>query len=313
MNSDATRKRPDATASAIELIIETRARDLVEGFKVRRVLPSRQRRMVGPFIFLDQMGPEVLGAGKGLDVAPHPHIGLATVTYLFAGELLHRDSLGTVQPIRPAEVNWMTAGRGIAHSERTPQAMRARSSELFGIQSWVALPKRYEETEPAFAHHGANELPIIEGEGKRVRLICGSLYGARSPVQTFSDMFYADITLREGARLAVPVEHEERAAYVVEGSIALSSEGGTFAAGQLLVFKPGEEIILSAAASARLMLLGGEPLDGKRHIWWNFVSSSRERIEQAKEDWKARRFSPVPEEAESIPLPETGPAVARYP
>ncbi len=313
MNSDATRKLPDATANAVELIIETRARDLVEGFKVRRVLPSRQRRMVGPFIFLDQMGPEVLGADKGLDIATHPHIGLATVTYLFAGELLHRDSLGIVQRIRSGEVNWMTAGRGIAHSERTPQEMRARSSELFGIQSWVAFPTRYEETEPAFAHHGADELPIIEGEGKRVRLICGSLYGARSPVQTFSDMFYADITLGEGARLPVPVEHEERAAYVVEGSIGLVSEGGTFAAGQLLIFKPGEEIILSAAASARLMLLGGEPLDGKRHIWWNFVSSSRERIEQAKEDWKAGRFSPVPEEAEFIPLPETGPAVVRYP
>lgn len=271
--------------------------------------------MVGPFIFLDQMGPEALRAGKGLDVAPHPHIGLATVTYLFAGELLHRDSLGTVQPIRPEEVNWMTAGRGIAHSERTPQETRQTSSELFGIQSWVAFPTRYEETEPTFAHHGANELPVVEGEGKRVRLICGSLYGSRSPVQTFSDMFYADITLGEGARLHVPIEHEERAAYVVEGSIGLIPEGGTFTAGQLLIFNPGEEIILSAGASAstRLMLLGGEPLDGQRHIWWNFVSSSRERIEQAKGDWKSGRFSPVPEETEFIPLPETGPAVVRYP
>jgi hypothetical protein len=271
--------------------------------------------MVGPFIFLDQMGPEILRAGKGFDVAPHPHIGLATVTYLFKGELLHRDSLGVVQPIRPGEVNWMTAGRGIAHSERTPQEMRACGSELFGIQSWVAFPKRHEEAEPAFAHHRADKLPIIEGEDKLVRLICGSFYGARSPVQTFSDMFYADITLGEGARLPVPIEHEERAAYVVEGSIGLISEGGTFDAGQLLIFKPGEEIVLSAgaSASARLMLLGGEPLDGKRHIWWNFVSSSRERIEQAKEDWKAGRFSPVPEEAEFIPLPETGPAVVLYP
>ena len=315
MNSDATRKLPDATASAVEIVIETRARDLVEGFKVRRALPSRQRRMVGPFIFLDQMGPEVLRAGKGLDVAPHPHIGLATVTYLFTGELLHRDSLGVVQPIRPGEVNWMTAGRGIAHSERTPQEMRALSSALFGIQSWIAFPTRHEEIEPAFAHHGADELPIIEGEDKHVRLICGSLYGARSPVQTFSEMFYADITLKENARLPVPIEHEERAAYVVEGSIGLLAEGETFDAGQLLIFRPGEEIVLSAAAptSARLMLLGGEPLDGKRHIWWNFVSSSRERIEQAKEDWKEGRFSPVPEEAEMIPLPETGPAVVRYP
>jgi redox-sensitive bicupin YhaK (pirin superfamily) len=309
------RKLPDATAGAVEIVIETRARDLVEGFKVRRALPSRRRRMVGPFIFLDQMGPEVLRPGKGLDVAPHPHIGLATVTYLFKGELLHRDSLGTVQHIRPGEVNWMIAGRGIAHSERTPEQMRLSKSELFGIQSWVAFPTRYEETEPAFAHHAADELPMIEGEGKLVRLICGSLYGARSPVQTFSDMFYADITLEEGARLPVPVKHEERAAYVVEGSLGLIPEGGTFDAGQLLIFKPGEEIILNAgaSASARLVLLGGEPLDGKRHIWWNFVSSSRERIEQAKHDWKAGRFSPVPEEAEFMPLPETGPAVVRYP
>ena len=315
MNSDATRKQSDTAESAVEMVIETRARDLVDGFKVRRALPSRGRRMVGPFIFLDQMGPEILRAGKGLDVAPHPHIGLATVTYHFTGELLHRDSLGSVQPIRPGEVNWMSAGRGIAHSERTPQEIRLSSSALFGIQSWVAFPTRYEETEPAFAHHGADELPIIEGEGKRVRLICGSLYGARSPVQTFSEMFYADITLKEGTRLPIPVEHEERAAYVVEGSIGLIPEGGTFDAGQLLIFKPGEEIVLSAGASgsARLMLLGGEPLDGKRHIWWNFVSSSRERIEQAKEDWKAGRFSPVPEETEFIPLPETGPALVRYP
>jgi redox-sensitive bicupin YhaK (pirin superfamily) len=315
MNSDATRKLTDATMSALEIVIETRAHDLVGGFKVRRALPSRRRRMVGPFIFLDQMGPEILRAGKGLDVAPHPHIGLATVTYLFKGELLHRDSLGTIQPIRPGEVNWMTAGRGIAHSERTPELLRHSSSELFGIQSWVAFPTRYEETEPAFAHHGAGELPIVEGEGKLVRLICGELFGARSPVQTFSDMFYADITLEKGARLEVAAEHEERAAYVVEGSINLTPEGGTFDAGQLLVFKPGEEITLSAgaAASARLMLLGGEPLDGKRHIWWNFVSSSRERIEQAKEDWREGRFAPVPEETEFIPLPESGPVVVRYP
>ena len=314
MNSEATRNLTDA-ASAVETVVETRARDLVDGFKVRRALPSRARRMVGPFIFLDQMGPEVLTAGKGLDVAPHPHIGLATVTYLFQGELLHRDSLGVVQPIRPGDVNWMTAGRGIAHSERTPPEMRQGSSELFGIQSWVAFPVQYEEAEPAFAHHAAGELPLIEGEGKRARLICGSLYGARSPVQTFSDMFYADISLEANAKLRVPVEHEERAAYVVAGSIELIAEGGSFTAGQLVIFKPGAEIILSTgeSAAARLMLLGGEPLDGKRHIWWNFVSSSRERIEQAKEDWREGRFAPVPEETEFIPLPESGPAVVRYP
>lgn len=310
MNSDAT-----ANLTAVEIVVDTRARDLVDGFKVRRALPSRGRRMVGPFIFLDQMGPEVLTAGKGLDVAPHPHIGLATVTYLFRGELMHRDSLGVVQPIRPGDVNWMTAGRGIAHSERTPPGMRQGDSELFGIQSWVAFPVQHEEAEPAFAHHGAGELPLIEGDGKRARLICGSLYGARSPVQTFSDMFYADVSLDAGAKLPIPLEHEERAAYVVDGSIELIAAGGTFTAGQLVVFKPGAEIILSAGSSAvaRLMLLGGEPLDGKRHIWWNFVSSSRERIEQAKDDWRERRFAPVPEETEFIPLPESGPVVVRYP
>jgi redox-sensitive bicupin YhaK (pirin superfamily) len=297
----------------LETVIDTRARDLVEGFKVRRVLPSRQRRMVGPFIFLDQMGPEILSEGRGLDVAPHPHIGLATVTYLFAGELLHRDSLGMVQPIRPGEVNWMTAGRGIAHSERTPQEMRQSSSKLFGLQSWVALPTQYEESEPTFAHHGANELPIVEGDGKRMRLICGSIYGRRSPVQTFSETFYADIRLEAGTSLSVPNEHEERAAYIVEGTIRIASEDETFHSGQLLVFKPRSEIILSTSGIARLMLLGGEPFDTRRHIWWNFVSSSQERIEQAKEDWREGRFSPVPGEKEFIPLPETGPVVVRYP
>src|SRR5215207_7541521 len=230
--------------SALEIVIDTRVREIVDDFKVRRALPSAKRRMVGPFIFLDQMGPEVLRVNRGLDVAPHPHIGLATVTYLFKGELLHRDGLGMVQPIRPGEVNWMTAGSGIAHSERTPQEMRLSGSELFGIQSWVALPKRYEECDPAFTHYGANELPIVEGEGKRMRLITGSLYGAQSPVQTLSSMFYADITLADGARLSVPAEHEERAAYIVEGSVQLLPDDGTYTAGQLLVFKPGAEIIL---------------------------------------------------------------------
>jgi redox-sensitive bicupin YhaK (pirin superfamily) len=297
----------------LEIVIATRVREIVDDFKVRRVLPSARRRMVGPFIFLDQMGPEVLHVNRGLDVAPHPHIGLATVTYLFEGELLHRDGLGMVQPIRPGEVNWMTAGSGIAHSERTPPHMRLSGSELFGIQSWVALPKRYEESDPAFTHYGADELPIVEGDGKRMRLITGSLYGAHSPVQTFSSMFYADITLVEGARLSVPVEHEERAAFIVEGMVQLLPDDGTYSAGQLLVFNPGAEIILRAHEPARMMLLGGEPMDGARHIWWNFVSSSKERIEQAKEDWREGRFAPVPEETEFIPLPDSGPAVVRYP
>lgn len=314
MNSEITRQS-NALPTTLETVVVTRVRDLVDGFKVRRVLPSARRRMVGPFIFLDQMGPEILSAGRGLDVAPHPHIGLATVTYLFKGELMHRDSLGTVQPIRPGEVNWMTAGRGIAHSERTPQEMRAAGSDLFGIQSWVALPLGHEEDAPAFAHHDASALPFVEGEGKRVRLIAGSLYGARSPVETLSEMFYADAELDAGARLPVPTEQEERAAYVVKGTVALSGDGATFEAGQLMVFKPGAEVTLEASDSsnARVMLLGGEPSDGRRHIWWNFVSSSSERIEQAKEDWKAGRFAPVPDETESIPLPESGPVVVRYP
>ena len=312
MNADTP---PNEIPEILETVIVTRVREIVADFKVRRALPSAKRRMVGPFIFLDQMGPEVLRAGRGLDVAPHPHIGLATVTYLFEGELMHRDSLGSIQPIRPGEVNWMTAGRGIAHSERTPQEMRLSGAELFGIQSWVALPKRYEESDPTFAHYAAEELPIIEGEGKRVRLVTGSIFGAHSPVQTLSEMFYADITLMEGARLLMPSEHEERAAYIVNGSIHLPPNDGTYSAGQLLIFKPGGEIILRADQSspARLMLLGGEPMDGPRHIWWNFVSSSKERIEQAKEDWKEGRFALVPEETEFIPLPGSGPALVRYP
>ena len=297
----------------VDLVIDSRFRELTEGFRVRRVLPSSKRRMIGPFIFLDQMGPEILRGGAGLDVAPHPHIGLATVTYLFAGKLLHRDGLGTVQMIYPGEVNWMTAGSGIAHSERTPPETRASGGELFGIQAWVALPSRDEESDPSFANHGAGELPVLEGEGKRVRLICGSLYGSRSPVRTLSEMFYADVTLNNGAGLPLPAEHEERAVFILEGSVQVSNDDRTFDAGQLIVFRPGEEITLRAPSGARMMLLGGAPLDGKRHIWWNFVSSSPERIDQAKADWKSGRFAPVPEETEFIPLPESGPVVVRYP
>ena len=298
----------------LDIVIETRTRRLIDDFRVRRVLPSAKRRMVGPFIFLDEMGPEVLSAGRGLDVAPHPHIGLATVTYLFKGEMLHRDSLGNRQSILPGAVNWMTAGSGIAHSERTPAHLRQTGTELFGIQSWVALPVEDEEADPTFFHHPAEVLPLLEAEGVIVRLIAGSLYGEKSPVQTFSEMFYADAALSTGAKLSLPSEHEERAAFIVEGAVELSQSEGTYSAGQLLVFRPGAEVVLTAGSQpARLMLLGGEPL-GRRHIWWNFVSSSEERIEQAKADWKAGNFAPVTEETEFIPLPEDGaPIVARYP
>jgi redox-sensitive bicupin YhaK (pirin superfamily) len=295
---------------SLEVLVVPRSSDLGGGFRVLRALPSAQRRMVGPFVFLDQMGPADLPAGGGLDVRPHPHIGLATVTYLFDGEILHRDSLGTVQPIRPGELNWMTAGRGIVHSERTPPELRRDPLSLSGIQAWVALPDGQEEAEPDFAHHGAAELPVIEDTGLFLRLIAGSLFGATSPVATRSDLFYADVGLEARRRLALPADHEERAAYLVEGSVEI--EGRSFQAGQLLVFRAGIEVVMEASTSTRLMLLGGEPMDGPRHVWWNFVSSSRERIEAAKEDWRAGRFPPVPGETEFIPLPES-PAPVRYP
>jgi redox-sensitive bicupin YhaK (pirin superfamily) len=298
---EAETAQPGVAASPLETVIVPKTRDL-GGFEVRRVLPSIQRRMIGPFVFWDQMGPTVMRAGTGLDVRPHPHIGLATVTYLFEGEIVHRDSLGTVQTIRPGEVNWMTAGRGIAHSERTDPTARQKDSPMFGIQSWVALPLRDEETVPAFAHHGREALPVVAGDGKQVRLIAGALYGARSPVRTFSDMFYADVELEPRAQLEIPTEHEERAIYVVRGSLDLA--GGNYEAGQLLVLKPGEAVTVGAPAAARFMLLGGEPLEGPRHMWWNFVSSSKERIERAKADWKAGRFEAVPGETEFIPLPD---------
>jgi redox-sensitive bicupin YhaK (pirin superfamily) len=248
------------------------------------------------------MGPTVLRAGTGLDVRPHPHIGLATVTYLFDGEILHRDSLGTVQPIQPGAVNWMTAGRGIVHSERTPPELRAAGTRLFGIQTWVALPRDREEVEPSFAHHGEEALPVLDGESKRVRVIAGELYGSRSPLSVFSDMFYADAALAEGARIEVPTGYEERAIYIAEGRIRIG--GDTFEAGRMLVLRQGDTATISAIAPARVLLLGGEPLDGPRQVWWNFVSSSPERIEQAKADWREGRFPTVPGETEFIPLPE---------
>jgi redox-sensitive bicupin YhaK (pirin superfamily) len=295
---------------AVETVIVPRTRDLGDGFEVRRALPSRRRQMVGPFIFFDRMGPADLAPGRGLDVRPHPHIGLATVTYLFEGELLHRDSLGTVQRIRPGAVNWMTAGRGIVHSERTPPDVRAAGGRLSGIQLWVALPARLEEAAPSFVHAPAEALPELEAEGLRVRLVVGTTFGMRAPVDAPSPAFYADAWLERGARLPMPAEHEERALFVVEGEVAIG--GASFTVGQLAVLRPRAPVLVEARAPSRAMLLGGAPLDGPRHVWWNFVSSSRERLEQAIADWAEGRFAPVPGETERIPLPDA-PRVARYP
>ena len=285
----------------VETVIVPGSRDL-GGFSVKRVLPAKERQMVGPFVFFDQMGPAVFGAGRGLDVRPHPHIGLSTVTYLFDGEIMHRDSLGTVQAIQPGAVNWMTAGRGIVHSERTAAELRASDAPLHGIQTWVALPQAHEEIAPAFVHVARDELPMVEAEGKRVRLIAGAMYGKRSPVQTLSDLFYADAILDAGASLPLDAEHIERAAYVLSGMVEVGGEPHD--AGRLLLLRPGEPVTLRARTAAQVLLLGGEPMDGPRHVWWNLVSSSKDRIEQAKTDWKAGRFDRVAGDMEFIPLPE---------
>lgn len=285
----------------LETVIVPRAHDL-GGFEVRRALPSARRRMVGPFIFWDQMGPAVLKPGAGVDVRPHPHIGLATLTYLFDGEIMHRDSLGSVQAIRPGEVNLMTAGRGIVHSERTALELRDHPNPLFGIQSWIALPAGLEETDPGFLHLSTVDLPVQEGEGVALRLIAGELHGVRSPLPTPHPMVYADVHLDAGATVTLPGLYAERAVHIAQGRIAVA--GDVFEAGRMLVFRPGDTPALRAEAPSRLLILGGEPMDGPRHIWWNFVSSSRDRIEQAKADWKAGRFPAVPSESEFIPLPE---------
>ncbi len=289
--------------AAIETLIIPRAHD-IGGFGVRRALPSQQRQMIGPFIFFDQMGPGEFLTGQGLDVRPHPHIGLSTVTYLFEGQILHRDSLGVRQAINPGDVNWMTAGRGIVHSERTDAARRGQVNPLYGIQSWLALPKGEEERAPDFAHHPAASLPLFEDGGAVLRLIAGTGWGAQAPVKTLWPLFYADAQLAPGASLPMVDQHEERGAYVVQGAVTVA--GQEFGAGQMLVFRPGDAITLTAsAAGARLLLLGGATMDGPRHIFWNFVSSSRERLEQAKADWAAQRFPKVPDDAaEFIPLPE---------
>lgn len=291
----------------IETVIVPRARDL-GGFEVRRALPSTERQMVGPFIFFDQAGPAEFISGKGVDVRPHPHIGLATVTYLYRGEFQHRDSLGTNQMIYPGEVNWMVAGNGVTHSERTSIETRKNPHSLFGIQTWVALPESQEDAVASFEHHDKAALPVIADGGAEVTLILGSAYGSRAPAKVFSDMFYADVVLAAGATLPLPDDHEDRGIYVLEGGIAVA--GDAFEAGRMIVFKPGDGISVKAGPrGARLMLLGGETLGGPRHIWWNFVASSKEKIEAAKEawakgDWEHGRFQlPPGDTAEFIPLP----------
>lgn len=289
--------------AAIAHVVVPRTVDLGDGFSVRRALPSARSRMVGPFIFFDHFGPAEFRAGAGLDVRPHPHIGLATVTYLFDGEIVHRDSLGTAAAIKPGEVNWMTAGRGIVHSERTGPELRSTGSPIHGLQMWVALPEAKEEMAPAFAHHEVGEFPLIIDDGKVVRVVIGSLYGERSPVPTVHETMFANIALRAGATLPLDADHEERALYIVDGTIDIA--GDPFESKRLLVFKPGDRVTIKAVTDAHFVICGGAPMDGPRHIWWNFVSSRKERIEQAKAEWAAGHFGKVPgDEIEFIPLPE---------
>ena len=300
--SESAETRGAEPGDPVDQVIVPRARDL-GGFEVRRVLPAARRQMVGPFIFFDQMGPAEFLTGAGIDVRPHPHIGLATITWLLDGEIMHRDSLGSAQVIRPGEVNWMTAGRGIAHSERTPDALRPQTKSLFGLQSWIALPKDREETAPTFSHHAADALPVIEDRGLHAVLIAGTGWGATSPVEVFSETVYADVTLAADTVLPLPDEHEDRAVYLLSGAIEIA--GDRFDPGSLLVMRPGDAVSIRALTDARLLVLGGATMDGSRHIWWNFVSSSKDRIEQAKADWKAGRFDIVPgDDEEFIPLPE---------
>lgn len=287
---------------AIDQVIVPRTVDLGD-FAVRRALPSARTRMVGPFIFFDHFGPAEFRAGNGLDVRPHPHIGLATVTYLFDGEIMHRDSLGTAVAIRPGEVNWMTAGRGIVHSERTRPERRVDGEPIHGLQMWVALPAAKEEMEAGFAHHATAEFPVVNDNGKNVRVVVGSLYGAASPVPTVHETIFGDAHLKAGATLPLDADHEERAVYIVDGVLDIS--GDKFEAGRLLVFRPGDTVTITAATDTHFVIVGGAPMDGPRHIWWNFVSSRKERIEQAKAEWKAGHFGKVPgDEIEFIPLPE---------
>lgn len=293
--------------SLIETLVIPRTSDLGDGIKVRRALPAQQRRSVGPFVFLDEMGPVEFQPGSGIDVRPHPHIGLSTMTYLYEGAMMHRDGAGHVQEIRPGEVNWMTAGRGIVHSERAPDASRRAGQRLAGLQFWIGLPRQHEETDPGFTHYGLDAQPVIEGEGVRLQVVAGSLLGKTSGVHTFSPMFFGDVTIQPGCTFVIPAEHEERAAYLSRGTVEI--EGQTYTSGQLVVFAAGKPVTIRAQDQVRFAILGGEPLDGPRFVWWNFVSSRKDRIEQAKEDWTRHRFNQVVpgDETEYIPLPEPKP------
>jgi redox-sensitive bicupin YhaK (pirin superfamily) len=289
--------------TSILRVIDGRARDL-GGFAVRRVLPAAGMETVGPFIFFDHMGPAVFPLGQGVDVRPHPHIGLATVTYLYDGAFMHRDSIGSAQIILPGDVNWMVAGRGIVHSERTPPEWRAfdGSSRAHGIQTWVALPVEHEEIDPSFEHHPAATLPKIRKPGAQLRVLAGDAWGRKSPVRVFSRTLYVDAAMEQGATVDLPDDHEQRAAYVATGQLVV--EGTRHSPGQLVVFEPGRRVRLETTEPSRIMLLGGAPLDGQRRIWWNFVSSTRERIDRAKADWREQRFPPLPDDPERTPLPE---------
>jgi redox-sensitive bicupin YhaK (pirin superfamily) len=294
----------DAHATGSDLpfsVLKPHIKD-IGGLTVKRVLPGFPHKMVGPFIFFDHMGPASLPAGQGIDVRPHPHIGLATVTYLFEGAILHRDSLGSRQVIFPGDVNWMTAGRGIVHSERTPAEMRTEGQTLHGIQIWVALPKEHEAAEPSFEHHPIETLPVFSTDDATVRVVAGSLYGHTAPVKTFSPMFYASVRFEREGRLELPSEYEERAVYAVDEGIVV--DGMPLPENHMAVLKPGRTAIIEGKHRARAMLLGGQPIDGDRFIWWNFVASSRDAIAEAKARWREQRFGKVPEETEWIPLPE---------
>lgn len=282
--------------------LQAHTKDLGDGFEVRRLLPAAARRTIGPFIFFDHMGPVRFNPGQAIDVRPHPHIGLATVTYLFEGALMHRDSLGFVQRIAPGDVNWMTAGHGIVHSERSPEDERNTARGLHGIQVWIGLPKANERTEPAFTHHPKNTLPLVDLQDATLRLIAGSGWGLLAPVQTFSPMFYAAIEATAATRFELPAEYAERAIYVVDGEVNVGRS--TVTPRTVAVFEPGMEITINTRGAARIMAFGGAPLDGERHISWNFVASSRELIDEARARWREQRFPPVPGETQFIPLPE---------